>query len=418
MYFLYNVAIRGYLLAIRIASLFNVKAKLWIEGRKGWKQKLALIASQKDPVAWFHCASLGEFEQGRPVIEAFREKHPEFKILLSFFSPSGYEIRKNYPKADAVVYIPADTQANVRFFLDKCNPKIVFFIKYEYWFNFIREIHKRNIPLYIISAVFRPDQFIFKWYGTWFRKQLSGISGYFVQNPETADLLKHAGFTNITLTGDTRFDRVGEIAQNKTEFPVIEQFIGQCPVLVAGSTWGADEEILQYWFARNSHNFKLIVVPHEIDGSHLTSIEKRFPKQTIRYSAAVASGTGNARVLIVDTIGLLAQLYQFGNLAYIGGGFGKGIHNILEAAVFGKPILFGPRHRKFREAIELSSLGGAWPVASTDELAETINKLMSDHEIYETASHICSDYVLRKRGATATILQKLTLNHLNSRSSN
>ncbi len=407
MQLLYNVAIGGYLFAIRIASLFNAKARQWLVGRKGWKEKLTSFATENTPVAWFHCASLGEFEQGRPILEAFREKYPEFKILLTFFSPSGYETRKNYTMADIVMYIPADTQANVRFFFDLCNLKVVFFVKYDYWFNFIREINKRNIPFYVISAVFRPNQFIFKWYGTWFRNQLSLISGYFVQNDESAVLLKQAGFTNVIVTGDTRFDRVNEIAQNKIELPVFEQFSHESLVLVAGSTWPADEAILQQWFAQNSHKFKLIVVPHEIDERHLIGLEKRFPKQTIRYSLAKVSGLGNARVLIVDAIGLLSQLYKFGNIAYIGGGFGKGIHNILEAAVYGKPLLFGPRYKKFREATDLATFGGAWPIADAVAFAETVGLLLSNQELYETASRICSDYVQKKRGAAAAILKEL-----------
>jgi 3-deoxy-D-manno-octulosonic-acid transferase len=357
-------------------------------------------------IIWFHAASLGEFEQGRPVMEAFRKKYPSYKILLTFFSPSGYEIRKNYEGADYIFYLPIDTPGNAKRFITLVNPKIVVFIKYEFWFNYIRILHQKQVPLFIISAIFRKEQYFFKWYGSWFRKMLSKFTFFFVQNDESLELLKSIGIEKVMKSGDTRFDRVKEIASNKKSFPLIEKFAAGYKVLLAGSSWPPDEAIIQKLPEDKAR--KIIIAPHEIHEEHIAAIENRLGKEkTLRYSKADETSILTAEILIVDGMGFLSSLYQYCDVAYIGGGFGKAIHNILEAVTFGKPVIFGPAYHKFKEAVDLIELGGAFTVKNEQEFITIFGKLNSDREFYDRASAICKAYVKENCGATESILRKV-----------
>ncbi|MDR0437935.1 MAG: 3-deoxy-D-manno-octulosonic acid transferase, partial [Bacteroidales bacterium] len=356
-------------------------------------------------VIWFHAASLGEFEQGRPVIEQFRNQHPDWKILLTFFSPSGYEIRKNYAHADCIVYLPFDTPKNAKKFAKLVQPKIAIFIKYEFWYNYLNALKKQHVRTFFVSTIFRPSQYFFKWYGGWTRKQLRAAEHFFVQNQESENLLKSIGFTNVTISGDTRFDRVSEILQTKKSFPIIEAFKGNKKLLVVGSSWPADEKLICDAISKFP-NFKFLFVPHEIDEAHLQKLERLIPTPFLRYSAVETHGRASlqindVQVMIVDQIGYLSQLYQYADIAYIGGGFEKsGIHNILEAAVFGIPILFGPNYKKFQEAHDLIALGAAKSISTTDEFVVETHGRASLQELPTKAAN----YVNQKTGATSIIL--------------
>ena len=361
MAFIYNFFIHLYRLIIHFASLFNKKARLWVQGRKNIFENLRIDIGNQKNIVWFHAASLGEFEQGRPVLEGFKKKFPEYKILLTFFSPSGYEIRKNYKEADFVYYLPLDLNKYVDQFLSIVQPKFVFFIKYEFWFNYLKKLNILQIPVFIISANFRKNQHFFKWYGGWFRNNLRNIEWFFVQNQNSKQLLNSIGINNATVSGDTRFDRVVEIASNPQKFPLVEEFVRNNFILLAGSTWPEDEKMLTYLFSINIPNFKLIIAPHEIHEDHILQIEKIYSNhKTIRFSKADKAEIANYNILIIDGMGFLSSLYQYCMLAYIGGGFGKGIHNILEAVTFGKPVVFGPKYQKFMEAVEMVKKGGAF----------------------------------------------------------
>ena len=404
---LYNLAIHAYYLLIRLASLFDSKARQWVKGRENQFEKMAEELKNKEPIAWFHAASLGEFEQGRPVMEAFRKQYPSFKILLTFFSPSGYEIRKNYEGADYIFYLPIDTPGKAKRFIQLVNPKIAVFIKYEFWFNYIHILHKRQVPLFIISAIFRKEQHFFQWYGGWFRKILGCFSYFFVQNQESFDLLRSIGIDKVMISGDTRFDRVKEIASNKKSFPLIEQFAAGYKVLLAGSSWPPDEAIIQKLPEDKAR--KIIIAPHEIHEDHIAAIENRLGKErTLRYSKADESNILTSEILIVDGMGFLSSLYQYCDVAYIGGGFGKAIHNILEAVTFGKPVIFGPTYHKFKEAVDLIELGGAFTVNNEQEFITIFGKLNSDREYYDRASAICKAYVEENCGASGMIIDKLS----------
>ena len=379
MRFLYNISIFSYLILIRIASLFNPKAKLWIAGRKGVFQKIKLAIdtsksnSSNSRLIWFHCASLGEFEQGRPLMELIKKQDSSVKILLTFFSPSGYEIRKNYSGADFVFYLPIDTQKNARKFIEIIEPSSVFFIKYEFWYNYLNELKKKNISTYLVSGIFREDHYFFKPFGSWFREQLNCFTQFFLQDEKSEQLLNSIGYENTTISGDTRFDRVFEISSNIQKNNLVEQFIQDKKVLIAGSTWGEDERVVS---SLKLENFKLIIAPHEIDEPHIQSIILQYiNSKIIRYSLANDQNIASADILIIDNIGMLSSLFQYGTIAFIGGGFGKGIHNILEAATFGLPIIVGPNYQKFTEAKDLIKLGGAFTISSVDDFQKTITLL-------------------------------------------
>jgi len=408
MHFLYNIGIYIYYLFVLLASIFNKKAKKWIEGRNNIFAQLQQAVDPSQKIIWFHAASLGEFEQGRPVIESFRHKYPDYKILLTFFSPSGYEIRKDYEQADFVFYLPIDLKKNARKFIQIVNPNIVVFIKYEFWFNYINELHKNNIPIFIISAIFRKEQHFFKWYGAWFRSMLGKITYLFVQNQESLDLLQSIQLKNVIIGGDTRFDRVYTISKQTKAFPLIQKFTGKQNVLLAGSTWPPDENIINQ-LGRGNSKIKIIIAPHEVHEERIRSILKLFDtKNTIRYSVADEKSIESAEVLVIDQIGILSGLYQYCKVAYIGGGFGYGIHNILEAVTFGKPVIFGPNFQKFKEAIDLINLGGAFSVSNETNLSLVYSNLVDSNQYYNDVSLICKAFIEENRGATDTILKKLS----------
>lgn len=403
---LYSFFIHLYGLVVRLAAVQNPKARLWADGRKGWAKKMMEKLQPNEQRVWFHCPSLGEFEQARPVIEGYRQKHPDKKIILTFYSPSGYEIRKNYPGADYIFYLPEDTCRNARIFLRLVNPTAVFFVKYDFWKNYLTEIHRQNIPLYLFSAIFRPGQAFFKWYGGWYRRLLHCFSHIYVQDQASAQLLQTIGIHQVTVAGDTRFDRVAAIAAAVRDIPQAAQFAGESTVLVAGSTWPADEQLLIQYLRETSRELKIILAPHEIEPSHIRAIETLLGDiPYIKFSEWPAETTINARVLIIDNIGMLSSLYRYGTIAYIGGGFGKGIHNILEAATFGLPIIFGPNYQRFKEAIDLVTLGGAWSVSDYKGFKSATDHLINHPQKLSTASGVASGYVKQCTGATSTILK-------------
>jgi len=404
MRFLYNIGIRLYLVGIHIASLFNGKARIWVSGRKDLFSSLkAKLKNSNSDIIWVHCASLGEFEQGRPLMEMIKEMNPSKRILLTFFSPSGYESKKNYDGADHVFYLPIDTPGNVKNFIKIVNPTMAFFIKYEFWFNYLFELKQQKIPVYLVSGIFRDNQHFFKSYGKWFRKQLSCFSHFFLQDENSIKLLQAAGYTNSTLSGDSRFDRVKTINSLAKKLPLIELFKENKRILIAGSTWEKDEQLLSQLQFINA-GYKLLIAPHEIGENHLQRVEKIFGSfVTLRYSLATEQTVAKAQVLIIDNIGMLSSTYRYGTIAYIGGGFGKGIHNILEAAACSLPVIFGPNFQKFTEAKEMINEGGAFNIEDKEGLEKTFSMLTSDAMILKMASTISKNYTLKKTGATAII---------------
>jgi 3-deoxy-D-manno-octulosonic-acid transferase len=407
MTFLYNSSVRLYLLAIYLVAPFNPKARLWIKGREKIFERIKDALGSEDRIIWFHAASLGEFEQGRPIIEEIRKKSPEYKILLTFFSPSGYEIRKDYKGADYIYYLPIDTPRNARRFVEIVEPEIVFFIKYEFWFNYIRCLHKKGIPLYYVSVIFRKSQHFFKRYGGWFRRKLRKVNWFFVQNAESLSLIESIGIKKASISGDTRFDRVWSVTQAHKPFPLVESFIGNKPVLLAGSSWPADEELLKQLINRHAGEFKCIIAPHEIHPERMKELAGCLKVKSSYYSLAANGKQEEADLLFIDNIGILLHLYQYARIAFIGGGFGKSVHNILEAATFGKPVIFGPKFQKFQEAKDLIELGGAFCVRNFEEFEQKVLQLMTQEEYYQQCSKVCADYVEQHRGGTDIILEKV-----------
>jgi 3-deoxy-D-manno-octulosonic-acid transferase len=410
MLLLYTVGIHFYSLIIRIFSLFNPKAKLFINGRKDIFEQIATRIDAKQKHIWFHFASLGEFEQGRPVLEKLKEKYPLKRIVVTFFSPSGYEIRKNYALAD-VFYLPLDSKSNAKRFIEAINPEMAIFTKYEFWHYYFKELHNRAIPLYVISGIFRPKQTFFKWYGGFYRKILASVTYFFVQNEESQLLLKSIGIDQVAISGDTRFDRVYENAQAPKKLDLIEKFIGLSPTLICGSTWPEDEKLLSA-LPEKYPDWKFIIAPHEIHDSHIEGIEKQFPAGSLRFSLLSSrlnvdhfqSSDFNPQVLIIDNIGMLSSLYQYGKIAYIGGGFGAGIHNTLEAAAFGLPVIFGPKYQKFQEAKDLIVIGAAKTIGTDAELIEAFEQLKMNN----AAANAAKKYVEDKKGATNQIISMIT----------
>lgn len=407
---LYTIGILIYRLLILLAVPFNSKARLFIRGRRHWKKTLTEKTTSGQPVIWFHCASLGEFEQGRPVIEKTKKELPSCKILLTFFSPSGYEVRKNYEGADIITCLPLDTPSNVKAFYNRVQPVKIFFIKYEFWYNYILEARRREIPVYIISAIFRPGQFFFRKniVGRWYQDTLRRIDHFFVQNKESELLLQKIHLTNCTVTGDTRFDRVAEIASEARQIPVLSKFKDGKPLVIAGSTWPPDEELL-IRFINRSEGIKFILAPHEVTDTSMKRIRNPVSKTVELFSKLSDSNAQHTDVLLIDSIGLLSSIYQYGEISYIGGGFGVGIHNILEAATFGLPVIFGPNFNKFKEAKDLVALGGAFPVANYEELERILSTLLQNSEKRYRLSDLLINYVNHNRGATRIITKK-TLN--------
>lgn len=453
---IYHIFITLYYYASGVASIFSRKASLFYSGRRGLFDAIELqmrsVNKDNNPVAWFHCASVGEFEQARPVIEKFREMNPEFKVVLTFFSPSGYELRKNYPLADGVFYLPMDTKSNASKFIDLINPSVVIFVKYEFWRNYLLELKRRKINVYLISAIFREGQPFFKKWGAPFREVLYCFTRFFVQDKNSALMLDSVGVKNVTVCGDTRFDRVFEIAQRAEGIESLDRFCKDSLCCVAGSTWPADEALIvahfrEYFrkekieeqyklFTSTQHSpdqhstdlcstdnkrFKLIIVPHEVDERQigkLTSLLNDIPH--IRYSELAGREMGErlaaSSVLIIDSVGILSKAYKYGSFAYVGGGFGAGIHNILEPATFGLPVVFGPKFSKFREARELAGLEGAFPIKTGEELSSIFDRLISDSSFRNNCSQICSRYVSENRGATQQILKSIKFKPLSRKS--
>jgi 3-deoxy-D-manno-octulosonic-acid transferase len=409
MKFLYSLGIRFYGFAVLIASLFNEKAKRWREGRKDIFNNLKkAFDGNQLPVIWFHCASLGEFEQGRPVIESFKQKFPNYKVLLTFFSPSGYEVRKNYAGADYVFYLPLDTYANANKFIDRVNPKIAVFVKYEFWYNYINTLNQKGVPLYLISAKFRADQYFFKWYGGWFRKQLSMYRKIFLQDADSEQLLKGITANNSVLAGDTRFDRVIDIAEQAKTDAIAEAFKGNSKLWICGSTWEEDERIILSVYkqlVKGGEKLKLLIVPHEIGEKHINQVAEQFKAR--KYSEVKAEEVKDYNELIIDKMGMLSSLYKYADVAYIGGGFGKNIHNLPEAAVFGVPVLFGPNHHKFTEAIDLIKLQGGFAINNENELLEKMKQLLKDVDYCKKIGANAKAYIYNGSGATRKIITEL-----------
>lgn len=405
MWVLYLAGIKIYGLLISILSPFNDKAKKWVSGRRGLLNRIAREVDTGTQPIWFHFASLGEFEQGRPVLEAIRSHRPGTPIVITFYSPSGYEIRKNTPLADYVFYLPEDTPANARAFIRTINPSLAIFTKYEYWPFYFRTLASQRIPLYLISAIFRPDQIFFKPYGSFFRKTLGYVTHFFTQNENSLQLLDQLGFSNASHAGDTRFDRVVALPQSRQHIPEIEAFAKGAPLLVAGSTWPADEALLSDLHTQFP-DWKMIIAPHEIHEEHLRAIERQFPV-SVRFSKLKSQVDGlPSQILLIDNIGMLSSLYGYGQIAYIGGGFGAGIHNTLEAAAYGIPVIFGPNYQKFQEAKDLLANGAGFTVRGIDELISVFKKLTGDTS-REHAGQIAGRYVKDHAGATAIILRHL-----------
>ncbi|MFN8206146.1 MAG: glycosyltransferase N-terminal domain-containing protein [Bacteroidales bacterium] len=409
MIIVYRIALALYYLVIRLVSPFSKKANLWISGRVNWKERLTeKMASNTRPVVWMHCSSLGEFEQGRPVIESIREKQLDCFILVSFFSPSGYEIRKNYTGADYVCYLPRDSRANANAWMQIVKPSIALFVKYEFWYSFLSGLRSRNIPVLLISANFRRDQLFFKWYGSWYRKMLEQFSILFVQHQSSAEILAEFGIRTVQVAGDTRFDRVSAIPAQVKPIPLVTEFAGDHRVIIAGSSWEPDEQLLSQFINKHGEDIKYILVPHEISDSSLKQLEAKLERKNIRFSLVKPGiDLASCQVLIIDNVGMLSSLYRYAGIAYIGGGFGKGIHNTLEAATFGMPVLFGPNYANFREAVEMVKLGCAFPVNDYESLELILEKLIGDDERRKTAGVIAGNYVKENTGATALIVERI-----------
>ena len=406
----YNLFIYVYLLGVAVYSLFNEKVrKMW----RGERAAFRVLKEKVDPEAkyvWFHAASLGEFEQGRPLMERLRQEHPEYRILLTFFSPSGYEVRKNYQGADIICYLPLDTPVNAIRFLRLVHPVMAFFIKYEFWYNYLHILKHRNVPVYSVSSIFRPDQVFFKWYGRQYGRVLNCFTHFFVQNEQSRELLAKIGIRNVSVVGDTRFDRVLQIKEAAKQLPVVGTFVSGHPqVFVAGSSWPPDEEIFIRYF--NEHrDWRLIIAPHVIGEDHLKQIEKLLEgRKIVRYTAAEkGASVTDADVLIIDCFGLLSSIYHYGQVAYVGGGFGVGIHNLLEAAVWDVPVFFGPNNQKFQEAQGLKKSGG-FEISDYEAFAAQIDRLAADTAYLKEQGRKAGQFVQSLAGATEEVLAAILL---------
>lgn len=404
---LYDLGIFLYGFLLRLIAPFHAKAKLWVQGRKGLMKKISQTVDSNQKHIWFHFASLGEFEQGRSVMEQIKQRYPQEKIIVTFFSPSGYEIRKNTGLADYVFYLPEDTKRHANQFLDAINPKLAIFTKYEYWFHYFDQLEKRGVRLLMISAIFREDQLFFKRYGGFYRNLLKKVSFFFTQNMESVHMLKWIGITKAGLAGDTRFDRVVELPKTHKSVDAVESFVAGQQVLVAGSTWPADEELLKGLLANHS-KWKAVLAPHEIHEDHLKQLEKTFPSalRFSKFSSYSLEQISKEQVLIIDNIGMLSSLYFYGQIAYIGGGFGAGIHNTLEAATYGMPVIFGPKYEKFQEAMDLVELGAGFPISTQEELNQIFGALQDVNKL-SIAGASAKKYVNTRSGATQIIMKYL-----------
>jgi len=407
MYFLYNILILFAEFVLKITALFNKKIKLFIDGRKQTFFKLQQAIVESDEVIWIHCASLGEFEQGRPIIEKLKLKFPNRKVVLTFFSPSGYEFRKNYEYADVVCYLPLDSAQNAKNFLDIVHPKLAIFVKYEFWPNLLKELNFRNIETLLISGIFRENQLFFKSYGGWMRKSLTAFSHFFVQDENSKQLLNSINFNNVTVSGDTRFDRVFEITQQNNKLPFIEEFINDKYTVVAGSTWKEDETMLvDYINNKASENEKFIIAPHNINPKDIADLKNSISKKVVLFSEKADNNLSHFQVFIIDTVGILTKIYSEADVAYVGGGFTKtGVHNVLEPATFGIPILIGPNYHKFNEAIDLVKNKACFVIDDSKELSLHLDKFYQSDELRLKTGKIAKKQVVDKTGATAKILE-------------
>lgn len=407
---LYSIVISLYLTAIRMAAFFNhKKARLMVEGHKQVYRILQEKLIPGEKYLWFHAASLGEFEQGRPLIERIRKEYPKYKILLTFFSPSGYEVRKNYDGADIVCYLPIDTPFNARKFVKTVHPAMAFFIKYEFWQNYMKALQKYEIPIYSICSIFRPEQVFFRWYGGQYYQVLTRITHFFVQNEQSKALLATRGIKdNVTIVGDTRFDRVRDIALQAKQLPIVESFRGDCKTFVAGSSWEPDEDLFIPYF--NEHkDWKLIIAPHVVSESHIKGILEKLDRKTVRYSQATPENVISAECLIIDCYGLLSSIYNYGDVAYVGGGFGVGIHNLLEAAIYGIPVLFGPNNQRFQEAQELKTCGGGKEICDMKSFVSQMDELLNSQQQLENSGSAAGAYVKSRVGALEKIFAESSL---------
>ena len=408
---MYNLAIYLYLLGVAIYSLFNEKVrKMW----RGERDAFRILREQVDPNAryvWFHAASLGEFEQGRPLMEQMKREHPDIKILLTFFSPSGYEVRKNYEGADIICYLPLDTITNARRFLRTVRPEMAFFIKYEFWYNYLHILKHRHVPVYSISSIFRDGQVFFRWYGRQYGKVLKCFTHFYVQNEKSKELLGKIGLTNVTITGDTRFDRVLQIKEQAKQLPIIEQFTKGQKVFIAGSSWQPDEEIFIKYFSEH-RDWKMVIAPHVIGEDHLQQIEKLLEgRKVVRYSDVSENSKAleDAEALIINCFGLLSSIYHYADVTYVGGGFGVGIHNTLEAAVWDVPVIFGPNNEKFQEAQGLKACEGGFEITNYEDFERLMNRFENDADYLKNAGQQAGNYVKQLSGATKRILSDVKL---------
>ncbi|MDR6764246.1 3-deoxy-D-manno-octulosonic-acid transferase [Flavobacterium sp. 2755] len=406
MLFLYNLAVSLAAFFLKIVALFSPKIKLFVEGRKNVFSILEEKIKPEDKTIWFHAASLGEYEQGLPVIEKIKEKYPLHKIIVTFFSPSGYEVRKNNTVADVTIYLPLDTKSNAKRFLKLVHPEFAFFIKYEFWLNYLKELEKSKTPTYLISGIFRDSQMFFKWYGGFYRKALKAFTYFFVQNESSKQKIEAIGFKNVIVSGDTRFDRVAAILERDNTLDYIENFKNNQQTIIIGSSWPKDEVLIAEYINQAPENVKFIIAPHNIKTDQISNLKSQITKSTVLFSEKENKDLSNYNVFIIDTIGILTKIYSYGTIAYVGGGFGNpGIHNILEPATFGIPIVIGPNYSNFAEAVSLVGLGGCMPISNISELKEILDRLLTDPTFLKEKSQICESFIQNNKGATNTIMR-------------
>lgn len=409
MFFLYNllVVLAGF--ALKIISLFSPKMKLFVDGRKNVFSVLESSLKSNDKTIWFHAASLGEYEQGLPVIEKVKTVYPDYKIILTFFSPSGYEVRKNNTIADVTVYLPLDTKKNAVRFIKVVRPELVFFIKYEYWPNYLNQLKKQNIKTYLISGIFRKNQLFFKWYGGFYRKTLDTFDHFFVQNSTSKELLLQLGKNNVSVSGDTRFDRVAAILEKDNSLNYISEFKDNTLTVVVGSSWPKDETLLVDYINQTHQNIKFIIAPHNIKTEQIEELKNSITKKVVLFSEKENKNLADFDVFIIDTIGILTKIYSQADIAYVGGGFGNpGVHNILEPATFGVPIIIGPNYSHFAEATALVNMDGCLSISNQKELNDAFENLIQNEDVRHEKGHICNTFVKMNTGATAVILKYLS----------
>ncbi|WP_284651584.1 3-deoxy-D-manno-octulosonic acid transferase [Flavobacterium terrisoli] len=408
MFFLYNVLLVLASQIVKVAALFSPKIKLFVDGRKTVFETLASKINPEDQTIWFHAASLGEYEQGLPVMEKIKQEFPNHKIVLTFFSPSGYEVRKNNIVADVTVYLPLDTNSNAKQFLKLVHPDLVFFIKYEYWPNYLNELKKAKVETYLISGIFRENQAFFKWYGGFYRNALKTFEYFFVQNEGSKKLIQSLGYQNVKISGDTRFDRVISILDRDNSLDFIAQFKNNTTTIVIGSSWPKDENLLVNFINQSNTNVKFIIAPHNIKTEQIQELKKSITKKTVLFSEKEHQNLAEYPVFIIDTIGILTKIYSYADIAYVGGGFGNpGVHNILEPATFGIPIVVGPNYSHFAEATALVNMNGCLSIANQNELNDTFHNLISNEDIRHEKGHICETFVQMNKGATDVILRHI-----------